>query len=133
MSEPKARTKYHVLRRDKRICVYCGGKATTVDHKIPVAQGGTHNSDNLVAACKPCNVSKGSWASYALFKRLVSRFGRLTQKDIAQFNRYKLGALNRIWGNVTPIRFYRIVKEKYPQDYQRLIHRYINSRRAKDV
>jgi 5-methylcytosine-specific restriction endonuclease McrA len=32
--------------------------ATTVDHIIPVAKGGTDDLDNLVAACKRCNFSK---------------------------------------------------------------------------
>ncbi len=41
-------------------CVYCGVTgAATVDHVIPVAQGGRDDLANLVRACKPCNSSKG--------------------------------------------------------------------------
>jgi len=41
-------------------CVYCGtADAKTIDHIIPVIQGGLHESANLVRACKPCNSSKG--------------------------------------------------------------------------
>jgi len=30
-----------------------------VDHKIPLALGGTNDLDNLTIACPPCNLSKG--------------------------------------------------------------------------
>lgn len=40
-------------------CAYCGSPATTADHVIAVANGGTSTLDNLVPACKPCNESRG--------------------------------------------------------------------------
>jgi hypothetical protein len=50
-----------VLKRDGR-CVYCGRSdlPLTLDHVIPRAKGGLSVPDNLVAACEPCNQSKGS-------------------------------------------------------------------------
>lgn len=48
-----------VLDRDDRVCRYCGGAATTVDHIIPVIQGGGNEWTNLAAACGPCNSKKG--------------------------------------------------------------------------
>lgn len=48
-----------VLERDNYVCAYCGGHATTVDHVVSVANGGTDDLDNLVAACWPCNRRKG--------------------------------------------------------------------------
>lgn len=58
------------LRR-ATICYYCGtgldrapsGRfrspcAVTIDHKVPISRGGTHERTNLVAACLTCNVSK---------------------------------------------------------------------------
>ncbi|MHB8388262.1 MAG: HNH endonuclease [Acidobacteriaceae bacterium] len=42
------------------ICSYCGAHpATTVDHIIPVAHGGSDDPMNLRIACRWCNMSKG--------------------------------------------------------------------------
>lgn len=47
----------------KRFCHWCCCSLTklnfTVDHVIPLMRGGFHKPDNLVAACKSCNCSKG--------------------------------------------------------------------------
>ena len=44
-------------------CWFCGGKVArdmmTRDHLVPVTRGGTHEADNIVLACKPCNQAKG--------------------------------------------------------------------------
>ena len=42
-----------ILQLDAHTCYVCQGQATTVDHVIPVAEGGTHNDDNLAAICQP--------------------------------------------------------------------------------
>lgn len=52
-------TREGVLRRDRRICVYCGGPADTVDHVLPRCRGGGDTWFNLVAACQACNGIKG--------------------------------------------------------------------------
>ena len=44
-----------VLVRDKHTCAYCRGRATTIDHVLPKAQGGRDEWENLVAACASCN------------------------------------------------------------------------------
>ena len=58
------RTRYEVLRRDSFTCRYCGSKAPDVelhvDHVMPTALGGSDKPDNLVAACRDCNVGKAS-------------------------------------------------------------------------
>lgn len=41
-------------------CAYCDGTATTIDHVIPLAQGGPHLITNLVPACGRCNFQKGN-------------------------------------------------------------------------
>jgi 5-methylcytosine-specific restriction endonuclease McrA len=41
------------------ICAYCNErKRLTLDHIDPLALGGAHDPDNLVAACRNCNSSK---------------------------------------------------------------------------
>lgn len=52
-------TREAVLQRDGRLCVYCAGRADTVDHVLPRCRGGGDNWFNLVAACQACNGLKG--------------------------------------------------------------------------
>ena len=47
-----------ILQRDNFTCYLCGNEATTVDHIIPLAKGGTDDEWNLAGACKRCNYSK---------------------------------------------------------------------------
>jgi len=61
LSRDYKRVRLQVLARDGYVCYYCGQDATTVDHVIPIAKGGDPIShDNMVAACRRCNSSKGS-------------------------------------------------------------------------
>ena len=41
-------------------CAYCGkaSQRLTIDHVIPLSQGGPHVVQNIVPACKPCNSGK---------------------------------------------------------------------------
>jgi len=47
-------------------CCYCGvemGKALmTIDHFVPLEQGGKNDVTNYLSSCKPCNKAKGSLA-----------------------------------------------------------------------
>ena len=51
----------NILVRDNYTCQYCGkqNKSLTVDHVIPKFRGGQDTWENLVAACKECNKTKG--------------------------------------------------------------------------
>lgn len=55
------RLERRVLRRDHHQCMYegCNSRATTVDHIVPLCQGGATSWQNLVACCLPCNQRKG--------------------------------------------------------------------------
>jgi hypothetical protein len=55
------RLERRVLKRDHHTCQYegCLNRATTVDHVVPLCQGGKTTWQNLVAACLPCNQAKG--------------------------------------------------------------------------
>ncbi len=54
----------NVLLRDRHRCQYCGKEFApgllTLDHVIPTSQGGKTQWDNVVTACKTCNVKKGN-------------------------------------------------------------------------
>jgi 5-methylcytosine-specific restriction endonuclease McrA len=42
------------------LCAYCESPFEHWDHAIPLSRGGLHCLDNLVPACAPCNLRKGS-------------------------------------------------------------------------
>ena len=46
------------MARDGGLCQYCGSRADSIDHVVPRSRGGTHTWENVVAACRPCNVRK---------------------------------------------------------------------------
>ena len=47
-----------IFARDGGRCAYCRGAAETIDHVVPRSRGGAHTWDNVVAACRPCNLRK---------------------------------------------------------------------------
>jgi 5-methylcytosine-specific restriction endonuclease McrA len=53
----------NVFLRDQYRCQYCNKKPNasllTLDHVIPIVQGGEKSWKNIVTACKPCNQKKG--------------------------------------------------------------------------
>ncbi|WP_197918000.1 HNH endonuclease [Thiosulfatihalobacter marinus] len=54
-------TRFNLFLRDGFRCQYCGGKGDlTFDHVVPRAAGGVTSWQNVVAACSPCNLKKGS-------------------------------------------------------------------------
>ncbi|TRD18874.1 HNH endonuclease [Palleronia caenipelagi] len=54
-------TRFNLFLRDEFRCQYCGSKGDlTFDHVVPRARGGRTSWENVVAACSPCNLSKGS-------------------------------------------------------------------------
>ncbi|MET0728515.1 MAG: HNH endonuclease [Acidimicrobiales bacterium] len=48
-----------VFARDGHRCQYCGGSAESIDHVVPRSKGGEHCWENVVAACRSCNLRKG--------------------------------------------------------------------------
>jgi hypothetical protein len=56
-----------ILRDNKKLlfasraCAYCGSEEQIqLDHIIPISKGGADSFDNLVYACKKCNLSKSN-------------------------------------------------------------------------
>jgi 5-methylcytosine-specific restriction endonuclease McrA len=58
------RQRERIFVRDGWLCVYCGQKRPkrrlVIDHKMPVALGGTDDDGNLVTSCRKCNRAKGT-------------------------------------------------------------------------
>lgn len=55
--------KHEILNKSKGRCCHCGkrlviGDNFTVEHIIPISQGGTNDMFNLVALCEECNKNK---------------------------------------------------------------------------
>ncbi|MEM1265981.1 MAG: HNH endonuclease [Pseudomonadota bacterium] len=54
-------TRFNLFLRDEFTCQYCGARGDmTFDHVLPRAKGGRTSWSNVVAACGPCNLRKGS-------------------------------------------------------------------------
>lgn len=56
-------TRNNIFLRDQYTCQYCGGQPPlaqlTMDHVTPVVKGGGKSWENIVTACRPCNLKKG--------------------------------------------------------------------------
>ena len=63
-SRTPAFTRFNVFLRDRWTCQYCGHRhkthELTFDHVIPRSKGGRTNWENIVAACRCCNIKKGN-------------------------------------------------------------------------
>lgn len=78
-------TRFNVFLRDKFSCQFCGSPDDlTFDHLIPRSRGGTTTWHNVIAACSPCNLRKGSktvdeakmWPSQQPFQPTVHHLHR---------------------------------------------------------
>lgn len=67
--------RFDVLEEHDFACFYCGKSAPEailqVDHVQPRADGGTDNPANLVAACRDCNLGKGTRPLPRVWRRAV--------------------------------------------------------------
>ncbi|HGO6084167.1 TPA: HNH endonuclease [Enterobacter cloacae] len=57
------KTRLRILKRDKGLCQECLRRdaiteATSVDHRLPLAHGGSDSDDNLESLCTPCHRAK---------------------------------------------------------------------------
>lgn len=70
-------SRINIFLRDNHICQYCGtlfGRhQLTLDHVVPIVQGGRKCWENIVTACKPCNQRKGGRTPSQAGMRLIRR------------------------------------------------------------
>jgi len=57
--------RFEIFTRDEYKCQYCGrtisdGIKLEIDHKLPLAEGGKDNYDNLITSCNECNNGKSN-------------------------------------------------------------------------
>lgn len=71
-----------IFNRSNGKCVYCGAKATEIDHIVPRANGGTNSVHNLVASCRACNEKKSNLT--------LKEFGKIMNKDYSHLKPKKL-------------------------------------------
>jgi 5-methylcytosine-specific restriction endonuclease McrA len=67
----------NIFARDETRCQYCGRQFPTyelsIDHVLPLAQGGANAWDNVVCACTRCNKRKGGRTPEQARMRLIRR------------------------------------------------------------
>ena len=61
--QTRALSRKNILLRDRNSCQYCGivlpAGELTLDHVLPRSRGGADSWENLVTACRLCNLRKG--------------------------------------------------------------------------
>ena len=85
-----------IYLRDRFTCLYCltdlhgaDPRDITLDHLVPVSDGGTNDADNLVTACRACNCSRQD--------QPLTRFaGRETREHIRRNTRRSLAPYRRL-------------------------------------
>jgi 5-methylcytosine-specific restriction endonuclease McrA len=85
-----------VLERDGYRCHWCGRYANQVDHVKPLAHGGSaFNPANLVAACQPCNATRGAQTRRLLTPApgLTRPVRNLTRQSRIGADRVRFGAI----------------------------------------
>lgn len=80
-------TRYNIYCRDGWTCQYCArsfhAHELTFDHVVPRASGGRTTWENVVAACSPCNLRKGSKSVAQAGLQLLRRPRRPTRRELA--------------------------------------------------
>lgn len=122
---PNSPSKKTFWKRHKgAVCVFCGAPADTVDHKLARSNGGNNSQKNLVPACAACNQAKGSM-DFDLFLRYSRRFGPVNVKMIKNTNISRLHDIGVIYSeNIPHKQKVQIIKNKYPDDWDRLLRRF---------
>lgn len=91
-------SKAAVFQRDNFCCQYCRHRfprrELTIDHVIPRSQGGRTTYDNVVTACRPCNMHKDDrscdesgmfpWHLPAVPKELPIHMPPLPQREVPE-------------------------------------------------
>lgn len=82
------------------LCAYCRDHIPvfdlTLDHRMPIAQGGLTNAENLTPSCKRCNEAKGNLSADAFHALVACADHRMTPADKTElFRRLRGGFVRR--------------------------------------
>jgi 5-methylcytosine-specific restriction endonuclease McrA len=80
-------TRFNIYIRDNWVCQYCARSFTTpeltFDHVVPRSRGGRTTWENVVAACSPCNLRKGSKTPKEAGMQLLRAPAKPTRRELA--------------------------------------------------
>lgn len=73
------------LKNNTIHCFYCGKKMSernkTIDHIVPIKNGGSNCIDNIVICCRRCNGFKGGYTVSELIEQLKKRYKFADEKS----------------------------------------------------
>ncbi|MBM3494476.1 MAG: HNH endonuclease [Armatimonadetes bacterium] len=94
-----------VFARDNYTCQYCGqvSRELTIDHVIPKRHGGPTAWDNLVTACRRCNMKKSDKLLHQTAMRLVKPPARPRYVPYISLTKYLVGRRNEVWRDYLPV------------------------------
>ncbi len=96
--------KKNILKRDAHTCQYCGrngGERMTIDHVIPKSLGGRTVWENVVSACRACNLRKGNKLLSQAGMQLLRKPARPRSASYLGILAYASHHLNR-WSRYLP-------------------------------
>ncbi len=98
-----------ILVRDAHTCQYCAahGVDMTIDHVLPRRLGGQRRWDNLVTACRTCNLRKAGRTPSAANMRLRRRPTRPTSPYAHLMGHYVNGVVDPAWAPYLPMKLRR--------------------------
>jgi 5-methylcytosine-specific restriction endonuclease McrA len=94
-----------IFARDLYTCQYCGAtsKDMTVDHVVPRRHGGATSWDNLVTACRRCNMKKGDKLLHQTNMQLIRPPRRPKYTPYISLTKYVAGRANETWRDYLPV------------------------------
>lgn len=126
--------RFEIFKRDGFACGYCGGHPPGailhIDHIHPVVEGGDNNPDNLVTACRECNLGKGAKLLSDVPKGLVDKAAEIAEREeqLRGYQEIMEARKNRIeseaW-DVVAILDSRALSEGYRKDWMLSIKRFV--------
>lgn len=93
-----------IFARDGHTCQYCGqaAKDLTIDHVIPKRHGGITTWENLVTACRRCNMKKSDKLLHQTGMKLMQPPRRPRYVPYISLTKYLAGRKNEIWRDYLP-------------------------------